>query len=324
MGRCTMTLISLARNPVPSGATVGVLKTPDGKNLRYAFWDATRAPLRGTCLVVQGRTEFIEKYFEVVADLRRRGYAVAVFDFRGQGGSDRALSNPCKGHVRHFNDYETDITTIMAEIVRPHLPSPYIAIGHSLGGHVLLRMASHAESPFYRMVLTGPMIRLADACLGMPQAAARAVAEVVSLSGGTTMFVPGGSSIPAESSPFAGNVYTSDEERYLRARCVVEAAPHLALGAPTIGWMRAALRSMAILQSPDAPRGVRVPILFVGAGEDKIVSTTAVEEFALKTKLGSRVLIAASRHEILQESDDIRGRFWSAFDAYLADHAQAA
>jgi lysophospholipase len=319
-----MSLIALAKNPVPSGAVSGLVQTPDGKNLRYAYWQATRAPLRGTCVIVQGRTEFIEKHFEVVADLRRRGYAVATFDLRGQGGSERLLPQPTKGHVRHFKDYDTDLDTIMREIVMPHLPGPYVALGHSLGGHILLRAASQAGSPFVRMVLTGPLIRLADTCLGMPQGAARAIAEVVAGAGGSAMFVPGGSAVPEETAPFEGNIYTSDRERYMRARAVIEAAPALGLGAPTVGWMRAALRSMAILQSPDAPRSVRVPILFVGAGEDKIVSTTAVEEFALKTKLGSRVLIAASLHEILQETDEIRGRFWSAFDAYLADQAIAA
>lgn len=319
-----MSLISLAKNPVPSGAVSGMVRTPDGKNLRYAYWEATRAPLRGTCLVVQGRTEFIEKYFEVVADLRRRGYAVATFDFRGQGGSDRLLANRAKGHVRTFKDYETDIDTVMREIVLPHLPKPYIALGHSLGGHMLLRLASRPECDFARMVLTGPMIRLADACLGMRQGAARAVVELVGLTGGTTMVVPGGNSIATEAAPFEGNVYTFDRERYLRSSAIIAAAPELAIGAPTVGWMRAALRSMALLQSPDAPRAIRVPILFVGAGDDRIVSTTAIEEFALKTKLGSRVLIAASRHEILQETDEVRGRFWSAFDAYLADQAQAA
>ena len=35
----------------------------------------------------------IEKYFEVVGELRRRGFAVAVLDWRGQGGSSRLLRN---------------------------------------------------------------------------------------------------------------------------------------------------------------------------------------------------------------------------------------
>ena len=64
------------------------MKTPDGVNLRFARW--TPPPGRkGTVVVLQGRTESIEKYFETVRDLRARGFAVATFDWRGQGLSDR-------------------------------------------------------------------------------------------------------------------------------------------------------------------------------------------------------------------------------------------
>src|ERR1700741_4469764 len=95
-----MKLISLAKNPIPSGAVVGTLHAIDGVKLRVARWEATRGPRRGTVCLFGGRGEFIEKYFEVIADVRRRGFAVATMDWRGQGGSTRALSHPYKGHVR--------------------------------------------------------------------------------------------------------------------------------------------------------------------------------------------------------------------------------
>lgn len=86
-----MELVSLSINPVPSGAKVTAFDGYDGLKLRCALWEATRGPSRGTVCIVQGRGEFIEKYFEVIADLRRRGFAVATFDLRGQGGSERML-----------------------------------------------------------------------------------------------------------------------------------------------------------------------------------------------------------------------------------------
>lgn len=315
-------LVDLARNPVPGGAQVGLFQSFDGLKLRYALWAATRAPLRGTVVIVPGRSEFIEKYFETVADLRRRGFAVAVMDLRGQGGSERLLGDTTKGHVRNFRDYERDLDGFVSEIVRALLPEPYIALGHSLGGHILLRRALSPEFPFSRLVLTAPMIRIAGEALGMSAGVARAFAETAAMCGGARRFVPGGSG--AGEAKFEGNVLTSDPERFARAQAVLKAAPELAIGAPTIGWMKVAFRSMAQLQHPDTPRSISVPMLVAMAGEDKIVSTTAVEDFALRTKLASRVLIPSSRHEILQETDDIRARFWAAFDAYFVAAAEAA
>jgi len=105
-----MDLVSLSKNPVPSGAQTGTIAGYGGVRLRFARWEPTRGPHRGTICLFQGRTEYIEKYFEVVADLRRRGFAVATLDWRGQGGSERLLGNPRKGHVRSFADFDRDLS----------------------------------------------------------------------------------------------------------------------------------------------------------------------------------------------------------------------
>src|SRR5690606_6592227 len=83
----TATLVDVASNPVPQGAVAGFLETPDKLKLRYATFPKGGGAARGTVCLVQGRTEFIEKYFETVTDLQSRGFAVATFDWRGQGGS---------------------------------------------------------------------------------------------------------------------------------------------------------------------------------------------------------------------------------------------
>ena len=119
-----MDLIALAKNPVPSGATTGYFNCPGKIKLRFARWEATRGPQRGTVCLFQGRGEFIEKYFEVVADLRRRGFGVATMDWRGQGGSSRLLSNPSKGFVRCFADFDQDLAYFMKEVVLPNCAPP--------------------------------------------------------------------------------------------------------------------------------------------------------------------------------------------------------
>src|ERR1700756_734189 len=106
-----MTLISIPANPVPDNFVSGTLKTRDGVSLRFARW-LPPAGRKGTVVLLQGRAEWIEKYFETVRDLRARGFAVATIDWRGQGLSDRLLSDRHKGYVRNFGNYITDLEAV--------------------------------------------------------------------------------------------------------------------------------------------------------------------------------------------------------------------
>ena len=66
-----------------------------------------------------------------------------------------------------------------------------------------------------------------------------------------------------------------------------------------------------------APR-VRIPSLMVAAGDDQIVSSNAIEDFASRLRAGSQIVLRGARHEILQEQESIREQFWAAFDAFVS------
>jgi lysophospholipase len=317
-------LIALAKNPVPSGGTVGSFKGYDGAELRFARWDATRLPRRGTVCLFPGRAEFIEKYFEVIADLRRRGFAVATMDWRGQGGSQRMLANPRKGHVRGFWEYDRDLIRFMKDIVLPDCPPPFIGIGHSMGGNILLRAATMPGLWFERLVLTAPMIEIAEQSLSTTPRRARVYSEVVSLLGMSTSYVLGGSDDLYAMRKFEGNALTTDPERWQRTRSVLELAPSLGIGSPTVGWLRSALRSCRMIGAPDFPSRINIPLLMFAAANDTVVSTRAVENFAVRAKVSSCILMPGSQHEVLQENDAVRTRFWAAFDAYLGVEMKVA
>ncbi len=312
-----MELISLAKNPVPSGARCAAFESFDGTRHRFAIWQKSRGPQRGTVCLFGGRTEFIEKYFEVVADLRRRGFAVATMDWRGQGGSHRPLSNPRKGHIDRYSTYDKDLVRFMRDIVLPDCPPPYMALAHSMGGNILLRAARMSGCWFDRMVLVAPMIRLARNGWTSTHGLARVLAEGLSAIGLGRMYVPGAGDAGWEDEPFEGNVLTSSQERYTRNQAIVARAPELAIGGPTIGWLRASLRSMSLVTSPEFVRSVRVPVLLIAAGDDRVVSSRAIEDFAVQIKLGTHIVIPHARHEILQERNEFRQQFWAAFDAYV-------
>src|SRR3974390_229393 len=69
----TINPLPLPANPVPDDVVTGSVKTPDGVTLRFARW-APPPGRKGTVVLLQGRAEFLEKYFETVRELRARGF----------------------------------------------------------------------------------------------------------------------------------------------------------------------------------------------------------------------------------------------------------
>jgi lysophospholipase len=308
-----MTLVSIPANPVPEDVVTGTLKTPDGVSLRFARW-APPPGRKGTVCLFQGRAEFIEKYFETVRDLRARGFAVATLDWRGQGFSERTLRNSRKGYVRDFSGYDIDLETFVNEVVLPDCPPPVFALAHSMGASILLRAAYQGHRWFDRMVLLAPLVALP----GMRRSRlTRIGVKLLRLMGLGASYVPGGDATVMMQRPFIGNLLTSDPVRYARNMAVLEAEPALAIGWPTVAWTDAAFRAMRQLQDPSFPLKIRQPMLIIAAGNDQIVSTPAIDEFSIRLRAGSHLIVPGSRHELLMEQDRFRAQVLAAFDAFV-------
>jgi lysophospholipase len=308
-----MDLVSIPANPVPDDVVTGAIKTGDGVSLRFARWHPPPGR-KGTVCLFQGRAEFIEKYFETVRELRSRGFAVATLDWRGQGRSERKLGDPYKGHVSDFSEYEDDLETFMKEVVLPDCPPPIFAIGHSMGGTVMMRLARQGSRWFDRIVLSAPMIRLSGS---RNSGLAKFTARTMRLLGMGSAYVPGGSDTVQSTGSYIGNRFTSDPVRHASTKAVLEAAPDLGLGSPTVGWLNAAYRAMNEFADPAYPSKVRQPLMLVAAGRDEIVSTAAIEDVAIRLRAGSHLIVAGSKHELMMEQDRYRGQFWAAFDAFV-------
>lgn len=307
-------LVSIPENPVPEGAVVRVLRAADGVSLRAARFPPALRPVLGTVCLFPGRTEFIEKYFEVIGDLTRRGFAVAVPDWRGQGGSERMLRDGRKGHVRDFAEYQRDADVFMRDFVLTECPPPYFCLAHSMGGAIALMAARRRSTWFERIVLTAPM-------LGLPRLAARPIARnlarVLGTLGAGSCYVPGFPRHLTGLGPFEGNPLTSDPLRYGRTAAILRAAPELGVAGPTVSWVRAAFRAMAYLKSLAYARGMQVPVLFLAGSQDEVVSNASIERVASGLRTARVLTFDGARHELLMESDPIRDRAFAAIDAFI-------
>ena len=183
-------------------------------------------------------------------DLRQRGFAVAIMDWRGQGHSSRQLPDPRKGHVASFSEFEIDVETFMQRVVLPDCPPPYYALAHSMGGAVMLRVAHSGKRWFDRMVLVAPLIDLPHGRSSWPL---RMLMRTLRLAGFGNSYVPGSNVDRARASGFAGNPLTSDPVRYARNAALLEQDPTLGIGSPTVAWLDAAFDTIVEFRAADYP-----------------------------------------------------------------------
>jgi lysophospholipase len=304
-----MDLYPTAENPLPPGAECLELRTRDGIRLRAMY--AVPRGARGTVVVVGGRGDFIERYFETMRDLMARGFAVASVDLRGQGGSQRLSKSPYRGPVRSFAGFDEDIATLIDGVVHRLCPPPYFALGHSTGGHVLLRLL-RTHGWFRKVVLVAPLVQINYGPWPEPVVATlMAASRLLPID---SMFLPGVNKRPMGHDDFPGNPLTSDEWRWHRDSATLDAAPHLGLGGATFSWLRAARASLAAVMRMRMPMA---PALIVAAGSDRVVGNEGIRELARKVPGIALAVIPNAQHEILSERDEIRRQFFAAFDSFI-------
>lgn len=318
-------LTDIAENPCPEGADAFWFDGYDGNPLRGAVWPATTPQARGTILLFGGRTEFIEKYFEVVTQLRERGFAVATMDWRGQGLSARGTENRLKGHIDHFNEFDRDMAKFMKLVGERNLPQPLIGMAHSMGGNNLMRWLHLADTdaplaaglPTMKGVaLSAPMVDLrlsTGAMLSMRLMGFTGIAL-----GLGDKYLPGGGDDKAVGlDAFEDNIVTSDPERFARQVAIVKANSELALASITLGWAGSAAESIDLLQSDSFVASIKTPVLFAGAEKDVLVSEKQVAAYARRVRGSTYVKCEGCKHEILMERDELQAPFWTAFDGFV-------
>jgi lysophospholipase len=307
---------------------------PASENFQPFFVDAGGVRLRAgrfdvetpgaICLLLNGQTEFIEKYLEVIDELRSRKLVVITFDWRGQGGSDRLLPDGRKAHIPDFSAYDQDLDAVLSQLVRPLAAErglPIIAMAHSMGGHLLVRRLHDVPDEFAAAILCAPMMGINSR--GSPWWVVEKVAAYLNRDGPSTDFVWGMAARDQLKLPFALQIVTSDRERYARNQGLLAADPELRLNGPTWGWLGAALASIALTRSPGYAEAIETPSLLFGAGQDRVCDTGAVRAFAARMPKAEYVEIAGAEHEILMERDIFRAELWLRVDAFLKKSAPA-
>jgi lysophospholipase len=304
------------RRAPPLGAQFSTWTAPDGWALRRLDWpQKTGKKPRGSLIFAGGRGDFIEKYLEGLAHWHERGWAVMAFDWRGQG---RSQGDMVRGNLTSFDPLIDDLAALLADWAGMS-PGPHVAIGHSMGGHLLLRTIVEKAPALDAAVLVAPMIGVNSA--PFPPWLAPDITDVMSRIGfhDEPMW-----KVPTASKRAGGrrnHHLTSSRERYEDELYWWEQQPDFDLGAPSWGWMRAAFRSAERAFRPELLREVKLPIMLLASDRDRLVSTPEIRRVAAQLGKASLHVYPVSGHEILREADPVRLDALARIDAFLDRHA---
>lgn len=306
-------LIATDLAPAPDGGAAEWFHGADGVRLRAALFPA-KGQVKGSVVLSPGRTEPLDKYFEVIGELQSRGFAVLAHDWRGQGLSARMLPDPLKGHAKGSGPFLADYRALLDHF-ETRLPKPWVQLGHSMGGCLSLLALAKGETRFAASALSAPMLGIVTSGYGYPLARALCWSWANLGQGRQYLFRH---VVDPVALTFEGERLAHDRARWDRWRSQLEACPKIGLGNLTWGWLDFAFSTTGWLRRTKAVEAIGIPVLIVAAGDDDRVLTSASARLAARLPQGRYVEIPHAWHEILMETDDIRAIWWREFDALVA------
>ena len=211
-------------NPPPENAAGGYFHGPRRPQAALrALSRRRRARCKGTVIILPGRNECIEKYFETIREPRRARLHVGDLRLARPGRLRPAAARPAARPCRELPATMSRISTsFFEEVVLPDCRGPYYVLAHSTGSLIALLATPSLVNRVRRMVLIAPFLTYTGFPLSMPTI--RRIAGVLYWLGLGRMYGAWGAR-PRRSPPFATNKLTTDIGRYRRNMEIYETYP---------------------------------------------------------------------------------------------------
>jgi acylglycerol lipase len=256
----------------------GFIEGVGGVRLYYRSIEVPVA--RAAVLVVHGLGEHSGRYTELGHALARFSFSTFAFDQRGHGNSEGR-----RGHAARFELLLQDIERFRREVqALVHTDCPIFLLGHSFGGLVALRYLEEYEAGLRGAIIVSPWLATA-----MP--VPRWKVNLAAIVGRVAPSLPFSAQINANDishDPAVVAAYRDDPLVHDKITPRLFAEVSIAMG--------------LVLQKSDR---IRVPLLFLLAGDDRIVDVHRSEAFARSLSVADVTthVHADDYHEVLNELD---------------------
>lgn len=292
--------------------TEGFVHSSGQGSIRYSFKQGQ--PGLGSIVIVPGRTECIEKYMELLWDLRDLDHTICLYDQLGQGKSDRQLEDRNKGHITDFQIYVSDLIKIIETIVLPAQSGPVCLLAHSMGATISVLASQRRVEMISGLILVSPMFQINTGKL-LPPFLAELLCNFVCFAGGRSGYVWGGGPY-RQDADFKGNLLTTDLNRFQLNNQLIRQNPEVALGSPTFGWLQAAYRAMRKVRRQ--PSAAVCPTIIFRSLDERVVGLKEMERYCNEDRNCQLVTYRDCRHELLMERDEIRDDLIARVHHFLA------
>ncbi len=302
------------RRLIPLDAQLVQRPAQDGWPLRSIIWPAPTTTARGSLLFIGGRGDHFEKYLESFAGWRAASWQVESFDWRGQGGSGRLGRDRHVGHVESFALWVDDLADYVADWVS-RTSAPHVIIGHSMGGHLILRALAEARIAPDAVVLVAPMLGFTAP---YPDSVGHWVARLMMRLGAPDRAAWKISEKPGSPILLRQMLLTHDDGRYADETWWRTQHPALEMGPGSWQWVEQAYASFIGLAQPGVIEAIATPVLVLAASVDMLVSAKATQRMVARLAHATvHVYGREAAHELLREVDAVRNDALARIDAFL-------
>ncbi|MCC6138379.1 MAG: alpha/beta hydrolase [Bdellovibrionaceae bacterium] len=248
--------------------------------------------IKETAIVfLPGMGEPALKYYDLTTDITKDG-TFYLWDHIGQGSSYHLLPQErIKVHIDTFDTHIKTFKKFLLELKKKH--KRILVIGHSMGGHIALRVITENPKLVDKLILSAPLMEINSTWVPI-----HLVAWLANV-------------FPADYYPpfytwfkkssERGNYTTTSKEKTEVYRKTYSLFPDIKSSGATLGWIRAAQNYIKELNASDLEK-ITTPILLLQAEHEYLVSNPAQTTTCNRIASCTLQVIKGSRHELLFET----------------------